>query len=491
MSHSALHSAQESGRLIRRTREMLQGRSTLCVCMSLYWAWQLSFFQSPAVFFQGETGGSLWLAKVCLLAASAATYGVAWRFHVKLAGISRHRAYPAVLALLMCAGSAALLTAERWESHAVYASTAAEIGGGGLMGVSAALFVVELGRIFAQLGPLSALICGVVGIFGGALLHALLFALPNGASQAILCIIAAAIPLVYARIALAYSPARYFGRGLTQDVRFPARYALTCLIQGVVLGTTAAILGMREPGTAEPMLYVLAFAAGGVLVFVASMVFNLDFNHLVYQVGFPVMAGGFVLLACLPDQPAAGGFVFTAGYCFIYVIITCINSYFGSRLECSPAWIVSLSTFFLVAGQAASVATTSIVFAAANGQTANAELVISVVLAFAIPTAALFLLSSSNPTLGWGAIRPSASADNVEELFERIAKKYHLTPRETEITELLSRGRNKEYISNELNLAKETVKSHMSSIYKKLFVHSQQELIDLVEDERDRPRDSL
>lgn len=50
---------------------------------------------------------------------------------------------------------------------------------------------------------------------------------------------------------------------------------------------------------------------------------------------------------------------------------------------------------------------------------------------------------------------------------------------------LLARGRNKRYISQKLGLAEETVKSHIGNIYKKFCVHSQQELIDLVESKRD------
>lgn len=46
------------------------------------------------------------------------------------------------------------------------------------------------------------------------------------------------------------------------------------------------------------------------------------------------------------------------------------------------------------------------------------------------------------------------------------------------------RGRNKRYISEQLDVAEETVKTHMGNLYRKLLVHSQQEIIDLVEAER-------
>ncbi len=46
---------------------------------------------------------------------------------------------------------------------------------------------------------------------------------------------------------------------------------------------------------------------------------------------------------------------------------------------------------------------------------------------------------------------------------------------------LLARGRNAAYIEEELTLAHNTVKSYIKHVYAKLGVHSQQELIDLVE----------
>ena len=48
---------------------------------------------------------------------------------------------------------------------------------------------------------------------------------------------------------------------------------------------------------------------------------------------------------------------------------------------------------------------------------------------------------------------------------------------------LLAKGRNRAYISEELVIGDETVKSHVKSIYRKVDVHSQQSLIDLIEAE--------
>lgn len=72
------------------------------------------------------------------------------------------------------------------------------------------------------------------------------------------------------------------------------------------------------------------------------------------------------------------------------------------------------------------------------------------------------------------------------ELFERrcagVAALYQLSPRETDILKFLAKGRNAAYIQNKLTISPHTVKSHIYSIYRKLDIHSQQKLMDFVEE---------
>lgn len=63
-----------------------------------------------------------------------------------------------------------------------------------------------------------------------------------------------------------------------------------------------------------------------------------------------------------------------------------------------------------------------------------------------------------------------------------VAEKHRLTARETEVFELLARGRTSPVIQEKLVLSHNTVKTHVRHIYAKLDVHSQQELISMVEE---------
>ena len=80
---------------------------------------------------------------------------------------------------------------------------------------------------------------------------------------------------------------------------------------------------------------------------------------------------------------------------------------------------------------------------------------------------------------------PAAHQDpeppTIEERCTAIGKAHGLTGREIEIFAFLARGRNGQFLMDHYVVSRNTVKSHIKHIYAKLGVHSQQELIDLVE----------
>lgn len=73
------------------------------------------------------------------------------------------------------------------------------------------------------------------------------------------------------------------------------------------------------------------------------------------------------------------------------------------------------------------------------------------------------------------------SSSSIEQRCFALGAKCGLTERETEIFALLARGRNGQFVMDHYVVSRNTVKSHVKHIYAKLEVHSQQELIDLVE----------
>ena len=73
---------------------------------------------------------------------------------------------------------------------------------------------------------------------------------------------------------------------------------------------------------------------------------------------------------------------------------------------------------------------------------------------------------------------------------DAAASEAHLTPQERNVLVLLAQGRNARSIADNMTLSMNTVRSHMRNVYAKLGVHSQQELIDAINDRVDLMRKS-
>ena len=74
-----------------------------------------------------------------------------------------------------------------------------------------------------------------------------------------------------------------------------------------------------------------------------------------------------------------------------------------------------------------------------------------------------------------------SQADTLNKTCESIAARFKLSPRESEVLTYLVRGRNAKHIAEKLYLSESTVKTHISNIYRKVGVHSQQELLDALD----------
>lgn len=87
--------------------------------------------------------------------------------------------------------------------------------------------------------------------------------------------------------------------------------------------------------------------------------------------------------------------------------------------------------------------------------------------------------SSTEPSTPFG----DDPIKSIDECCEQVGEQHGLTPREREIFAMLAKGRNGRFIMEHYVISRNTVKSHIKHIYSKLDVHSQQELIDMVESE--------
>ena len=471
--------AQSARREIARFWHSLAENPSICASLALYWFWQITLFQSPAATLWTALFNAPQLSHPTLLATLAISYAVLWALHRRASKVARRSWYlPAISTIMLCGTAVAIIPLRQNALPLPHAPIAASC----LVGVGSAAFVVEMGRFFAKTGTRSALSAGIVGAICGTMLLSLCNMLPTAASDALLTVSPAIACALLATAQMGFRKDRYYSHGLNSRPKFPPRYAVTSLVQGLAFGLMANTVSSvsRQGLIALPVLYSIAFLVGAALLALTAILLKLDFNHLLYKVGHPLMAIGFLLLCCAPGNAAICGFIFTAGYCYTYIIMTCLNAHFSHDLGCSPGWIVALSTFFLIAGQIAAMFLFDSIVWLTSADAPTTE--IATIMAFALPMCSLVFLDEKNSSSGWGAICPGQDdTDKRSSIAKKLSSDFALTPREIDVALILAKGRSKERAAEELHLARETVKTHAANIYRKLAIHSQQELIDLIE----------
>lgn len=76
---------------------------------------------------------------------------------------------------------------------------------------------------------------------------------------------------------------------------------------------------------------------------------------------------------------------------------------------------------------------------------------------------------------------PNPIPPNLEEACEKLTKTYGLSQREEEILPFIVKGRNNRFIAETLYISENTAKTHVYNIYKKMGVHSRQQVLDIVD----------
>lgn len=152
----------------------------------------------------------------------------------------------------------------------------------------------------------------------------------------------------------------------------------------------------------------------------------------------------------------------------------------------SPFWRIGASLSFYMFGIMPPV----VIAAFVQASSADSELALSYLCAFSIIVLSIagstVFRNTYCPQEEPGTLIPIEDEDNsAESTIKIIAEQHALTPRQVEVLEMLVKGRNASYIADSYFISKSTAKSHISNIYFKLNVHSQQELISFVESQKD------
>lgn len=456
----------------------------LCVALALYWSWVNLAFQGTLFFPSATLPPSVYLfpSWVGPVAVAAVAYFVLGMGFKRIDPIFRSKAYRAAIAAVMTLGALLCFIWLSVYDGALHEAGAMALYAAGSLGVGAgtACILIEWGRVFGYLGPQAVIPHGVIAMFAGALCVCLLSFFPPEVAQVFFIAIPIPLVVLFSRASKKIPRKRLFNHGLETELHTPYKFLITALLHGLALGVLLGSL-VREGGEQQVVLLnALSFSAAAVLLLLTTVFVRMDFNHLIYQVGFGIMALGAMLIAIIPGSAAIGEAVQFIGFCYVHLIMWGLCSYLTKTFELPAPWVVAWPTCALMLGQLIG-GTVSAVLVQTQGSAFWTQ-TLATIMVFVLLMSALIMFSRRNLTTGWGIARPTAaSAINPDKTLEAairiLAVESNLTPRESEIFARLARGRNRKYISIELTVTEETVKSHINNIYRKLGVHSQQELL--------------
>ena len=234
-------------------------------------------------------------------------------------------------------------------------------------------------------------------------------------------------------------------------------YWLSCW--GVVIGT------------------ILASALTAVTAFALKM----DAWQLAFQTALPLMALAYVLFPYDLFHYIGPG-VHALGYQYFFITFWSLlgSNQLGRSNEVGGS--VSFGLFVVQTGAVLGLVLWNL---ACSGVGSSGLHIVSSAAVLAILLVALLF---ERPRFGWGNVRPGATPDpdgpalpTYDAVIERMRGEFGLSPRERDVCVLLGRGRNRQFVADELGISLETAKTHATNVYRKVGVHSQQDLLDVIE----------
>jgi DNA-binding CsgD family transcriptional regulator len=231
--------------------------------------------------------------------------------------------------------------------------------------------------------------------------------------------------------------------------------------------------------------------AAAALVVVGLLVQGKRFDFtVIYRVGLPLMICAFLLVPSFDlFLPVVTDFCISASYAAFSILTMIIFANMGYRFGISALWLFGLErairALFVFFGRMISNNASLLSFSVIEP-----EVLIFLITVVLLVTLTMLLVSERELSSRWG-VRFLGSIDNDEDApivskqtlsisITSLAKKYKLTQREEEVLLLLAQGASISQIERDLFIANGTAKAHVRHIYKKMDIHSRDELLKLI-----------
>lgn len=479
---SALTGWQERRILLRDFRTELSQHANLSIGFSLFWTWVWLVFQttylSPKFFDDLSLPLPPW---VLPLLAYALTFSVLGFLLKRRKFVPHQKKYLFAIPITMSFGIAICGILYFFPITPDWLNTALIVLAAILLGSATACLHVEWGRMLGELGPRKTIIHGINGTILAAIILVAITLLPLS------CLWVCAILIPPASMWLLSITTKQYPRlhlhGLETKPNIPWKFLITSFLQGLSFGIIQVILLLGDHQAPSVMISAIAFAFSAIILLACAFFFKMDFNQLIYQIGFVIVSFGYVLFVIIGVDDPLALFTHGTGYRFIDIMMWALCTYLVKQRGLSANWVFAWTTCALLIGQVCG-ALFGNAFFFTIGFYSDTTLVLSVVMIFVLLAGSLLLSSRKNLQTGWGMVRPGRNDDTIDN-FEMgcklVCRQHNLTAREEEIFILLALGKSRNYMCEKLTLSKETVKTHVRNIYKKTDIHSQQEVFFAVE----------
>lgn len=366
------------------------------------------------------------------------------------------------------------------ELSSLIALPSAILGGFGI-----ALVILSWSELYSCLNPIRVALYYSASI----ILAALLIYFCMGLMLPWLFAVSCALPVI-SLVCLAHAfrslPQGELPRKTTAKFSFPWKPVL-------VMAIYAFAYGMKEP-----ILYLSSFgphsAPGAVavaaLVFIGIVSRGRRFNFgIMYRVALPLMIAAFLVLPSLGLlNQWLSGFFMSASYTAFSILIMLILANMSYQYGISAIWLFGIERgvrqLFSLLGrqveQHADVLSFGVI---------NPDLIVNALAILLVVVVTMIFFSEKELSSKWGmqflggVDERDISLMKNQELLSRcseLAKDYHLSHREEEVLTLLAEKKTIGLIERELVIANGTAKAHIRHIYRKLDIHSREELYDKI-----------
>ena len=174
--------------------------------------------------------------------------------------------------------------------------------------------------------------------------------------------------------------------------------------------------------------------------------------------------------------------VYQFGYAFLYAGLWSLYAYLVRYSTFNYYWLAVSAAFGTFLGRTISVIAIEGLESILLASSILKFFIVAVL--FGAMLAAIILYGQNNMKSGWGSVKIQAEfipTNAQEQKCNAIAAISNLTGREKDVLVLLSKGCNAKTISDRLCISTGTAKTHIKHVYGKLNIHSQQELIELID----------